>query len=92
MGIGVSPGIACGAVKILRAAQFDPSQFTYLGESIEIERFKKAQKILSHRLKLLHEKTKVSVAEYIRQGIDLLLEKQRHHLPGQLTLEVPRGR
>lgn len=38
-------------------------------------------------LKLLHEKTKVPVAEYIRQGIDLVLEKQRAHLPGQLTLE-----
>lgn len=40
-------------------------------------------------LKQLHDKTKVPVAEYIRQGIDLVLEKQRHQLPGQLTLEVP---
>ena len=39
--------------------------------------------------KLLHDKTKVPVAEYIRQGIDLILEKQRHNLPGQLTLDVP---
>jgi predicted DNA-binding protein len=43
----------------------------------------------SERLKQLHDKTKVPVAEYIRQGIDMLLEKQRHHLPGQLTLDVP---
>jgi hypothetical protein len=43
----------------------------------------------SEQLKLLHSKTKVPVAEYIRQGIDLVLEKQRHNLPGQLTLEVP---
>jgi hypothetical protein len=43
----------------------------------------------SEQLKLLHDKTKVPVAEYIRQGIDLVLEKQRHHLPGQLTLQVP---
>jgi hypothetical protein len=43
----------------------------------------------SEQLKLLHEKTKVPVAEYIRQGIDLVLEKQKHHLPGQLTLTVP---
>jgi hypothetical protein len=28
------------------------------------------------------------VAEYIRQGIDLVLEKQGHQLPGQLTLDV----
>lgn len=42
----------------------------------------------SEQLKLLHDKTKVPVAEYIRQGIDLVLEKQRHNLPGQLTLHV----
>ncbi len=39
------------------------------------------------QLKLLNEKTKVPVAEYIRQGIDLVLEKYRHALPGQLTLD-----
>jgi predicted DNA-binding protein len=39
------------------------------------------------RLKLLNEKTKVPVAEYIRQGIDLVLEKYRSHLPGQVTFE-----
>jgi predicted DNA-binding protein len=39
------------------------------------------------RLKLLHERTKVPVAEYIRQGIDLVLEKYRGALPGQLTIE-----
>jgi hypothetical protein len=38
------------------------------------------------RLKQLHEKTKVPVAEYIRQGIDLVLEKYREHLPGQVGL------
>ncbi len=37
-------------------------------------------------LKLLNERTKVPVAEYIRQGIDLILEKNRGALPGQLTL------
>lgn len=39
------------------------------------------------RLKLLHERTKVPVAEYIRQGIDLVLDKYRGALPGQLTLD-----
>jgi predicted DNA-binding protein len=39
------------------------------------------------RLKVLHERTKVPVAEYIRQGIDLVLEKYRGALPGQLTLD-----
>ena len=39
-------------------------------------------------LKLLHEKTRVPVAEYIRQGIDLVLEKERAHLPGQLAFEL----
>jgi predicted DNA-binding protein len=47
----------------------------------------------SEQLKLLHDKTKVPVAEYIRQGIDLVLEKQKHNLPGQLTLHVaPQGK
>jgi predicted DNA-binding protein len=41
----------------------------------------------NERLKVLHDRTKVPVAEYIRQGIDLVLEKYRGALPGQLTLE-----
>jgi len=39
------------------------------------------------QLKLINQKTKVPVAEYIRQGIDLVLEKYRSHLPGQVTFE-----
>jgi hypothetical protein len=46
----------------------------------------------SEQLKVLHSKTKVPVAEYIRQGIDLVLELQKHNLPGQLTLDVPARR
>ena len=38
------------------------------------------------RLKLLHARTKVPMAEYIRQGIDLVLEKYRDQLPGQAEL------
>ncbi len=41
----------------------------------------------NERLKVLHERTKVPVAEYIRQGIDLVLTKYRGDLPGQLTLD-----
>ena len=41
----------------------------------------------NERLKLLNEKTKVPVAEYIRQGIDLVLEKYKASLPGQLTFD-----
>lgn len=37
-------------------------------------------------LKQLHARTKVPVAEYIRQGIDLVLEKYKAHLPGQVDL------
>ena len=37
-------------------------------------------------LKALNQKTKVPIAEYIREGIDTVLEKYRHHLPGQLSL------
>ncbi len=39
------------------------------------------------QLKLLNEKTKVPVAEYIRQGIDLVLEKYRSNLPGQVSFK-----
>ncbi len=38
------------------------------------------------KLKELHKKTKVPVAEYIREGIDLILEKYAEHLPGQASL------
>lgn len=37
-------------------------------------------------LKLLHERTKVPIAVYIREGIDLVLERHSAELPGQLTL------
>jgi predicted DNA-binding protein len=41
----------------------------------------------SERLKMLHDRTKVPVAVYIREGIDLVLKHYEHLLPGQLTLE-----
>lgn len=41
----------------------------------------------NEKLKALNEKTKVPVAEYIRQGIDLILERHRDQLPGQLTFD-----
>jgi hypothetical protein len=37
-------------------------------------------------LRLLHDRTKVPVAVYIREGIDLVLRQYAHQLPGQLTL------
>lgn len=37
-------------------------------------------------LKALHQRTKVPVAEYIRQGIDLVLRQYDLLLPGQKTL------
>jgi hypothetical protein len=40
------------------------------------------------RLKLLHARTKVPVAEYIRQGIDLVLDRYRDQLPGQVDLAL----
>lgn len=42
----------------------------------------------NERLKLLNQKTKVPVAEYIRQGIDLVLDKYKDQLPGQVTFEL----
>ena len=41
----------------------------------------------NEKLKALHQKTKVPVAEYIRQGIDMILEKHNADIPGeQLSL------
>jgi predicted DNA-binding protein len=39
----------------------------------------------NEKLKILNQKTKVPVAEYIREGIDLVLEKHKHLLPGQIS-------
>ena len=41
----------------------------------------------NERLKELNAKSKVPVAEYIRQGIDLVLEKYKAMLSGQATFE-----
>ncbi len=38
------------------------------------------------RLHLLHTRTKVPVAVYIREGIDLALKRYEHELPGQMSL------
>lgn len=37
-------------------------------------------------LKDLHERTRVPIAEYIRMGIDLVLERYSDQLPGQIPL------
>jgi hypothetical protein len=37
-------------------------------------------------LKELHHRTRVPIAEYIRMGIDLILERYASHLPGQVSL------
>ncbi len=38
------------------------------------------------QLKVLHARTKVPIAVYIREGIDLVLRHYEHLLPGQLPL------
>jgi predicted DNA-binding protein len=40
----------------------------------------------NERLHLLHHRTKVPVAVYIREGIDLVLKRYEHALPGQMSL------
>jgi predicted DNA-binding protein len=40
------------------------------------------------RLKQLNLRTKVPIAVYIREGIDLVLDKHKNELPGQLTLDA----
>jgi hypothetical protein len=42
----------------------------------------------NERLHLLHERTKVPVAVYIREGIDLVLKRYEHALPGQMSLDA----
>jgi len=42
----------------------------------------------NEKLKLLHERTKVPVAVYIREGIDLVLRQHEKDLPGQLSLDA----
>jgi hypothetical protein len=43
----------------------------------------------NERLRILHDRTKVPVAVYIREGIDLVLRQYGHLLPGQLQLAAP---
>lgn len=38
------------------------------------------------QLKLLSQSTGIPVAQFIRDGIDLVLEKYQHHLPKQLGI------
>ncbi len=38
-------------------------------------------------LKLLSQKTRIPVASFIREGIDLVLERHKKHLPGQMTFD-----
>lgn len=42
----------------------------------------------AERLKLLHERSKVPIAVYIREGIDMVLKHYEHMLPGQMTLDT----
>lgn len=42
----------------------------------------------AERLKLLHDRTKVPIAVYIREGIDMVLKHYEHVLPGQTTLDT----
>ncbi len=37
-------------------------------------------------LKELHNRTRVPIAEYIRLGIDLILDRYAENLPGQVSL------
>ncbi len=44
----------------------------------------------NERLKLLSQKTRIPVASFIREGIDLVLEQYKKHLPGQMTFDERR--
>jgi hypothetical protein len=40
-------------------------------------------------LKELNARSKVPIAEFIRQGIDLVIERYKDLLPGQMDLDLP---
>jgi hypothetical protein len=40
----------------------------------------------NEQLKLLHARTKVPIAVFIREGIDMVLSRHAHLMPGQLQL------
>jgi len=42
----------------------------------------------NEKLKLLNDRTKVPVAVYIREGIDMVLDAHEENLPGQLSLDT----
>ena len=44
----------------------------------------------NEKLRELHARTKVPIAVYIREGIDLVLARYASSLPGQLSLDVTR--
>jgi predicted DNA-binding protein len=44
------------------------------------------------QLKLLSEATGTSMAQYIREGIDLVLERHKDQIPRQLGLDIGEGR
>ncbi|MND04563.1 Ribbon-helix-helix domain protein [compost metagenome] len=43
----------------------------------------------NERLKLLNQRTQRPVASYIREGIDMVLERYANELPGQRSLFAP---
>lgn len=45
----------------------------------------------NEKLSLLNERTKVPVAVYIREGIDLILKKHEDKLPGQIGPGIETG-
>lgn len=42
----------------------------------------------AERLKMLHDRSKVPIAVYIREGIDMVLKHYEHLLPGQISLDA----
>ena len=42
----------------------------------------------AERLKMLHDRSKVTIAVYIREGIDMVLKHYEHMLPGQMSLDA----
>lgn len=91
--VGITPSSGRDPVAILENAAprttIDQVRIATYGNSVARKKISTTVYITPEQnaaLKQLHERTRVPVAEYIRQGIDMVLDKYKEHLPGQVDL------
>lgn len=85
MSVGVSPGLAAEATFVEAAMWRSAGRKTMARKKVSTTIYIEPEQL--DLLKILNERTKVPMAEYIREGIDLVLKRHQDKLPGQLALE-----